>query len=317
MGRHPRTRFAARRCLRLLISGALLVTLSFLMLHLVPGDPVRDALGAKAPASLVEAKRHELGLDQPLLRQYGEYWAGLVQGDLGRSIATSDPVGTTIAERFPATLALAGLAFLLVIVLAFPIGLLMAALTHGGRRRSAELAFTGTTGLLNTVPDFVLGTALVASFAVGLGAFPVAGQDGPSSYVLPVIALGLGGAATLARVVRVESLKVLDEDYLRTARSKRLPAWRIHLVHTLPNAVTGSLTVGGLVLCGLVGGTVLVENVFAWPGVGSTIVQAVLTKDYPLVQGIVLVLGGAVLLINTVVDVALMLLDPRSELHAA
>ncbi len=303
--------------MRLLISGAVLVTVSFMVMHLVPGDPVRNALGAKAPNELVEAKRHELGLDQPLIEQYGNYWADLAQGDLGSSIATEEPVEQTISNRLPATLELAGLAFVLILVLAFPIGLAMAALTRDGRHRGADLGFTGTTGLLNTIPDFVLGTALVALFAVGLEALPVAGRDGPDSYVLPVIALSLGGAATLARVVRIESSRVLAEDYVRTARSKGLPAWRIYLVHTLPNAVTGSLTIGGLVLCALVGGTVLVENVFSWPGLGNTIVQAVLTKDYPLVQGIVLVLGGAVLLINTAVDVALALLDPRSELHTA
>lgn len=317
MAQHPRLRFVARELLRLLISGVLLVTVSFLVLHLVPGDPVRNALGAKAPPQLVEAKRHELGLDQPLIQQYGNYWADLARGDLGRSITTDEPVGQTIADRFPATLELAGLAFLLVIALAFPIGLAMAALTRDGMHRGADLTFTGTTGLLNTIPDFVLGTALVAVFAVGLEALPVAGRSGPSSFVLPVIALGLGAAATLARVVRIESAKVLGEDYVRTARSKGLPAWRIYFVHTLPNAVTGSLTIGGLVLCGLVGGTVLVENVFSWPGLGNTIVEAVLNKDYPLVQGVVLVLGGAVLIINTAVDLALAMLDPRSELHRA
>ncbi len=314
---HPRLRFAAGRLVRLVASLAVLVTLSFAMIHLIPGDPVRNALGLSAPASLVEQKRHDLGLDRPLLEQYGDYWRGLASGDLGTSISTGDEVATTIGDRLPSTLTLAGLAFLFVVGVAFPLGLVMAALTRDGRNRAGDLAFTSSTGFFTTVPDFVLGTGLVALFAVGLGALPVAGQQGFDSYLLPVVALGLGPAAVLARVVRVESQRVLATDYMRTARSKRLPGSAPVPRHALPNTVTGSLTIGGLILSGLVGGTVLVESVFAWPGLGSTIVQSVLTKDYPLVQGVVLVLGIAVLVINSFVDVALAHARPALELRGA
>jgi peptide/nickel transport system permease protein len=308
------TRFALRRTGRLLVSLWVLVTASFLMIHLVPGDPVRAALGMTAPADLVAAKRHSLGLDDPLLVQYLHYLGDLFHGDLGESIQSQLPVSETISQRFPATASLALLAFLVSIAIAVPVGVAVAVATRRGRRRRTELAFAGTSVVLGSVPDFLLGVALVAVFAVNLGWFPVAGRDGASSYVLPVLALAIGPAAVLARIVRVEMLTVLETDYIRTARAKRLPALRIHLRHALPNAVTATLTLGGMLLASMVAGTVLVENVFAWPGLGSTIVQSIVGKDYPVVQGTVLVYGVIVLVVNNLVDVALAILDPRSTI---
>jgi peptide/nickel transport system permease protein len=291
-----------------------LVTVSFLMIHLVPGDPVRAALGMTAPADVVAAKRHALGLDDPLLTQYVHYITNLLHGDLGESISTQLPVSDTIAQRLPATASLAILAFVVAIAVAVPLGVAVAVATRRGRRRRTELAFAGTSVVLGSIPDFLVGVALVCVFAVNLGWFPVAGRSGADSYVLPVLALAIGPAAVLARIVRVEMLSVLETDYIRTARAKRLPALRIHLRHALPNAVTATLTLAGMLLASMVAGTVLVENVFAWPGLGSTIVQSIVTKDYPVVQGTVLVYGLGVLVINTLVDVALALLDPRSTI---
>jgi len=308
------TRFAIRRTGRLLVSLWVLVTASFLMIHLVPGDPVRAALGLTAPAGLVEAKREALGLNDPLLTQYLHYLGDLLHGDLGESIQSQLPVAETIAQRLPATASLALLAFGAAVLIAIPLGVAVAVATRRGRRRRTELAFAGTSVVLGSIPDFLVGVALVAVFAVNLGWFPVAGRAGASSYVLPVIALAIGPAAVLARIVRVEMLTVLETDYIRTARAKRLPALRINLRHALPNAVTATLTLGGMLLASLVAGTVLVENVFAWPGLGSTIVQSIVAKDYPLVQGTVLVYGVIVLLVNTMVDVALALIDPRSTI---
>src|SRR6478609_1211070 len=308
------TRFALRRTGRLLVSLWVLVTASFLMIHLVPGDPVRAALGMTAPTDLVEAKRHSLGLDDPLLTQYVHYLGNLLHGDLGESIVSQLPVSQTISQRLPATASLALLAFVVAVAVAIPLGVAVAVATRRGRRRRTELAFSSTSVVLGAVPDFLVGVALVCVFAVSLGWFPVAGREGPSSYVLPVLALAIGPAAVLSRIVRVEMLAVLDTDYVRTARAKRLPATRIHLRHALPNAVTATLTLGGMLLASMVAGTVLVENVFAWPGLGSTIVQSIVTKDYPVVQGTVLVYGIGVLVINTLVDVALAVLDPRSTI---
>ena len=311
----PWLRFAARRAGRLVVSLWVLVTASFLMIHLIPGDPVRASLGPTAPATLVAARRASLGLDDPLPVQYLHHLRGLFTGDLGRSLTTQLPVSQVIGQRLPSTVQLAVLAFLATLVLAVPTGVLMGVLTRGGRRRGAELAFSAGSVVLGAVPEFLLGVGLVFFLGVQLGWFPVAGQHGPGSYVLPVLSLALGPAAALARIMRVEMLTVLQADYVRTARAKRLPAPRIYLRHALPNALTSTITLGGLLLSALVAGTVLVENVFAWPGLGTTIVSSILRKDYPVVQGIVLVYGSVVLLVNLGVDVLLALLDPRSTIR--
>ncbi|RSM81093.1 ABC transporter permease [Amycolatopsis sp. WAC 01375] len=311
----PWLSFAMRRLGRFVVSLWVLITTAFLMIQLIPGDPVRAALGLTAPVELVNARRAALGLDDPLWLQYVHYLGGVVTGDFGTSMTSGQPVSEVIGDRLPATLQLALPAFAVVIAVAIPLGLLFAVLTRGGRRRGSELAFTSTTVLLAAIPEFLLAVALVAFFAVRLGWFPVAGSDGAGSLVLPVIALALGPASVLSRIVRVETLSVLGHDFIRTARAKRLPARLVYLRHALPNALTATLTMGGLMLTGMVAGTVLVENVFAWPGLGSTIAQSILQKDYPLVQGIVLVYGIGVLLVNLTVDVLLAVLDPRSTIR--
>ena len=311
----PWARFAVRRGGRLLVSLWVLVTASFLMIHLIPGDPVRGSLGPTAPAALVAARRASLGLDDPLWVQYLHYLRGVVTGDLGTSLTSRLPVSQVIGQRLPATVQMAVLAFLVALLIAVPLGVLMGVLTRGGRRRRGELVFSATSVVVGSIPEFLLGVGLVYVFGVTLGAFPVAGRDGASSYVLPVLALALGPAAALARIMRVEMLTVLQTDYVRTARAKRLPAPRVYLRHALPNALTSTITLGGMLLSALVAGTVLVENVFAWPGLGSTIVQSIVSKDYPVVQGIVLVYGAGVLIVNLAVDVVLALLDPRSTIR--
>jgi peptide/nickel transport system permease protein len=308
-------RFAIRRLGRLLISLWVLVTASFLMIHLIPGDPVRASLGISAPVSLVNARREALGLNDPIWLQYVHYLRGLFTGDFGVSMTSQLPVSDVIAERLPATVQLAVLAFTVAIAVAIPLGVLMGVRTRNGRGRRSELAFTSSSVVLGTIPDFFLGVALVYVFGVHLGWLPVAGRSGPDSYVLPVVSLAVGPAVVLARIVRVEMVAVLQADYVRTARAKRLRAPAIYFRHALPNALTSSITLGGLLLSALVAGTVLVENVFAWPGLGSTIVQSILAKDYPVVQAIVLVYGTGVLLVNLAVDVALALLDPRSAIR--
>ncbi|WP_331753928.1 ABC transporter permease [Streptomyces sp. NBC_00826] len=312
---NPWLTFGARRLGRFVVSLWALVTMAFLMIHLIPGDPVRAALGLTAPIDLVNARRAALGLDRPLWQQYLDYVGGLFHGDFGTSMLSGQPVGDIIATRLPATLQLALPAFVVVVALAIPLGLTFAVLTRGGRRRGSELAFTSMTVLLAAIPEFLVAVVLVAFFAVQLGWFPVAGHDGAGSLVLPIVALTLGPTSTLSRIVRVETLSVLGNDFIRTARAKRLPARLVYLRHALPSALTATLTLGGLMLTTMVAGTVLVENVFAWPGLGSTISQSILQKDYPLVQGIVLVYGIGVLLVNLVVDLLLAVLDPRSTIR--
>ncbi|WP_253943858.1 ABC transporter permease [Nocardioides marmotae] len=311
----PWLRFGLRRTGRLLVSLWVLLTASFLMTHLIPGDPVRGALGPTAPADLVAAKRASLGLDDPLPVQYLDHLRGVLTGDLGTSLISQVPVSDVIGQRLPATLWLAVLGFVVAVAVAVPVGVAAGVLTRRGHGRRTELAFTGTSVVLGTIPDFLVGVGLVYVFGVRLGLLPVAGNDTLSSLVLPVLALAIGPAAILARILRVEMVRVLQADFIRTARAKRLPAHTVHLRHALPNALTAALTLCGLLLGAMVAGTVLVENVFAWPGLGSTIVSSILNKDYPVVQGIVLVYGVGVLLVNTLVDVVLALLDPRSMIR--
>ena len=312
----PWLRFLGRRLLRFVVSVWAVMTAAFLMIHLIPGDPVRAALGMTASPELVQARRDALGLGDPLWLQYLHYFRDLFSGNLGTSMISQLPVSQVISDRLPATLEVALLAFVVVMVIAIPLGLLMAVSTRGGRRRGLELGFTGVSIVLAAIPEFLLATGLVYLFAVKWQIFPIAGNDqGASSYVLPVISLSLGSIMVMSRIVRVETLAVLGNDFVRTARAKRLPARLIYLRHALPNALTATLTISGMMLTGLVAGTVLVEYVFNWPGLGMTITQSILQKDYPVVQAIVLVYGVAVLLVNLVVDLLLGLLDPRSTIR--
>lgn len=284
------------------------------MIHLVPGDPVRASLGPTAPPSLVAERKAALGLDKPLGEQYVDYVRNVLHGDFGTSLTSGESVTQVIRQRGPATLKLGGIAFLIAVLVAVPLGLLMAALTRDSRRRGVELGFTATTGVLAAIPSFLIAVALVYLLAVKIQVFPVAGRSGFSSWVLPVAALVIAPIASLSRIVRVEGLRVLDQDYIRTARGKRLPARIVYVRHALPNTLTPTLTLAGLLLGGLIAGTVLVENIFAWPGLGTTLVQAVAEKDYPTVQAVAVVFGGVVLLANFAVDIALGAIDPRSTI---
>lgn len=311
----PWLRFAARRLGQLLVSALVLVTASFLIIHLVPGDPVRASLGLNASQQLVNTRRAQLGLDNPLWVQYVDYLKNLFAGRLGTSIDSGLPVAQIISEHLPATLELAGYSFLVAVGVSVPLGLALGVATRNGRRRGAELAATTASVVVAAIPGFLLAVGLVYVFGVTLHWVPVAGQSGFTSYLLPIASMAVGPVAVLVRILRLEVIAALRADYVRTARAKRLPGWRVYLLHVLPNALTATLTIGGLLLSAMVAGTVLVENVFAWPGLGQTIVSSIVAKDYPVVQGIVLVYGTGVLLVNLVVDIALALLDPRSTIR--
>ena len=310
----PWASFLIRRLARLVVSVWVLITFAFLLIHLIPGDPVRAALGLTAPPDLVERTREGLGLNDPLLVQYGRYMHNLFTGDFGVSMINRLTVLDTVSHRLPNTLLLAVLAFVTIVLIAIPLGLGMAILTRDGRRRPLELGFTSSAMVIAAIPEFLAAVMLVYVFAVKTGWFPIAGKAGPNTFVLPVAALSIGAAAALSRLVRVEVLGVLGQDFIRTARSKRLRNARIYLRHALPNTLTATLTVSGLLLSSLVVGSVLVETTFAWPGLGPTMVSAILARDYPMVQIIVLVYGAMVLFINLVVDLVLAALDPRSTI---
>ncbi|MEU9497092.1 ABC transporter permease [Streptomyces sp. NPDC048196] len=309
--------FLARHLLRLAVSLAVLLVASFAMIHLIPGDPLRQMLGPTAPKGLVDLRRRELGLDEPLLTQFIHYGQHVCSGDLGTSFFSSQPVSDIIGQGLPHTLALAVLATLVALAVAVPLGIWAAVRTHQGRRRGTETAFATFTGAAVAIPEYLYGLTLLLVFALGLGLLPPAGLTGPASYVLPVAALSIAPAAMIARLARVETLRELDTDYLRLARAKRLPPWRLYAVHLLPNTLTATLTMGGLLLGGLITGSVLVENVFAWPGLGQRTVEAITQKDYPVAQAMILVYGALVLVINFLVDLLLGVLDPKSALSAA
>jgi peptide/nickel transport system permease protein len=192
----------------------------------------------------------------------------------------------------------------------------MAIRTQYGRHRGTEVAFTSTTGAVAAIPEFLLAVGLVILFALTLKWLPPAGKAGPPSFILPVVALSLGPAAVLARLLRVEAVRELGKDYMLMARAKRLPPARLYVLHLLPNALTATLTVGGLLLSALVAGTVIVESVFAWPGMGAELTQSIIQKDYPVAQAMILVYGAIVLFVNLLVDIALAALDPRSAIRA-
>ncbi|MEV3982071.1 ABC transporter permease [Nonomuraea sp. NPDC049758] len=305
---------SVRRLVRFVVSLAVLLVASFAMIHLIPGDPVRASLGPAAPVELVNARKQLLGLDKSLPEQFAAYIGHILTGDFGTSFLTGEPVGEVIAARLPNTLGLALLATVVALLLAVPLGMWAAIRTENGRNRGTEITFSSVTGTAVAVPEFLYSIALVAVLSIGLGLFPPAGKEGAMSYVLPVAALAIGPVAMIARISRVETLRELGTDYVRLARSKRLPAARLHLRHVLPNTLTATLTVGGLLLTSLIAGSVLVEYVFAWPGLGLKIVESITQKDYPVAQGVILVYGAIVLVVNLAVDLILGALDPTSKI---
>lgn len=294
------------------IAAALLVmwgacTLVFLLIHLVPGDPVEAMLGETARAADREAMRAALGLDAPLWRQYFDYLTGLVHLDLGESLREQRAVTRILAERLPATLLLAVASLALAMLIAVPLGVL-AARFHGHALDQLAMGFS-LLGI--AIPNFWLGPLLILVFSLWLGWTPVSGMEQPLSLVLPAMTLGTGLAAVLARMVRNAVLEVLAEDYVRTARAKGLSEQAVLRRHALRNAWLPVLTLLGLQLGALLGGAVITETVFAWPGIGSLLVEAIQGRDFPLVQGTVLLIATLYVLINMLTDVAYTYVDPR------
>lgn len=310
---HPVANLFVRRLRRFAWSLALVVVSSFALVRLVPGDPVRTSLGITATTAAIDARRQELGLNGSLLGQLVDYLSRLLHGDWGHSFITQLPVIELVTQRLPKTAQLALLAFAVAIFIGIPLGTIFGVLTANGGHRRLDVAFSSGVGVLALIPEFVFAALLVLLFAVLLKWFPVAGQSGAASYVLPTIALSTPLTAGLARLVRLETQRVLGMEYMRMAKAKRLPWHRVYLRHLLPNLMNATATVAGLVLGGLLAGTVLIETVFAWPGLGNAFVVAIQQRDYPVIQGLTLVFGALVLLINFSVDVIITLVDPQSR----
>jgi peptide/nickel transport system permease protein len=305
-------RFAIGRLLQLIAVLAVLWFATVFMVRLVPGDPAQRILGLNATPTDIARTRALLGLNRSLGAEAGHAVYRLWHLDLGSSFVTGEPVTSVISERLPNTAKLAGSALCLVLLAGVPLGVAAGALTSGDKHRQLNTAFGSVTSIAGAMPEYVWATFLVFLLAVKLKWLPAAGASGSRSLLLPALSVGLAPAALLARVVRVETVKVLSQDYIRTARSKRLPSWYLYLRHVLPNVMTAVLTVGGLVFTSLIGGAVIVENVFAWPGLGTAVVSAVISRDYPVVQGVILLLGATVVVINGVVDILANVIDPAA-----
>ena len=288
----------------------LVLTLVFLLIHIVPGDPVEQMLGEGAAPGQVVELRHTLGLDRPILVQYGRYLSEIVRGDLGQSFKFQAPVRRVIFERYPATLQLAFLALLVCAAIAIPAGII-AAHKRGSTADRSIGVFT-LFGL--AVPNFALGPLLIVLFSIELGWLPVSGRGGPLNYVLPAATLGAALAAILTRMVRGAMLEELSSDYVRTARAKGLSTSAVLVRHALRNALIPIITILGLQFGTLLAGTIVTETIFSWPGIGRLTVQAISSRDYPLLQGCILVIAFSYVLVNLLTDVLYAFIDPRVRL---
>jgi ABC-type dipeptide/oligopeptide/nickel transport system permease component len=288
----------------------LVLSLVFLLIHIVPGDPVEQMLGEGAAPGQIADLRHSLGLDLPLLVQYGRYLWEVAHGDLGQSFKFQAPVRRVIFERYPATMQLAFLALLVCSAIAIPAGVLAA--NRRGQTTDRVVSLFTLFGL--AVPNFALGPLLITLFSIKLGWLPVSGRGGPLNYILPAATLGAALAAILTRMVRGAMLEELSSDYVRTARAKGLPTSAVLIRHALRNALIPIITILGLQFGTLLAGTIVTETIFSWPGIGRLTVQAISSRDYPLLQGCILVIALSYVLVNLLTDVLYSFIDPRVRL---
>lgn len=304
-------RHLVRRVLLAVPALWLVLTMVFLLIHIVPGDPIEQMLGEGAAPGEIAALRHGLGLDQPLYVQYGRYLRQLARGDLGESLRFHAPVRKILLERYPATLALAFWALLVCAAIAVPAGVLAAQ----RRGRAVDRAVGVFTLLGLAVPNFALGPLLILLFSVVLGLLPVSGRGGAGSYVLPAATLGAALAAILTRMVRGAMLEELSSDYVRTARAKGVSETAVLFRHAFRNALIPVITILGLQFGALLAGAIVTETIFSWPGIGRLTVQAISARDYPLLQGSILLISITYVLVNLLTDMVYAVVDPRVRLR--
>ena len=285
----------------------LVVSLVFLLIHLVPGDPIQQMLGEGARVADVAALRHSYGLDLPLGTQYVRYWRGVLHGDLGRSLRLNDSVTHLVLTRYPYTVSLTLASLVLALLLAIPAG--VAASLYRGRWQDHLLGGVSLLGL--SFPVFALGPLLILLVSIRLGWLPVSGAAGPEYLVLPAITMGSALAAILTRMVRTAMLEEMGQDYIRTARAKGLPERVVIYRHALRNALIPIITLVGLQFGALLAGAIVTEKIFSWPGIGQLTVSAISNRDYALVQGCILAIGLTYVLVNLLTDIAYVLVNPR------
>jgi ABC-type dipeptide/oligopeptide/nickel transport system permease component len=285
----------------------LVVTVVFLLIHLVPGDPIQAMLGEGAAATDLQAVRHAYELDLPLRTQYLHYWRNVLHGNLGQSIRLNQSVAKVIRERYPYTLELTVSSLIVALVLAIPAGV------RSARRRNRwddrVLGFVSLLGL--SFPNFALGPILILFFAIKLGWLPVSGSGAFANLVLPAITMGGALAAILTRMVRTSMLEELGQDYVRTARAKGLPERTVVYKHALRNAMIPVVTVIGLQFGALLAGAIVTETIFSWPGIGRLTIQAISNRDYYLVQGCILAIGLTYVAVNFLTDLLYTVVNPR------
>lgn len=308
-------RYILQRFVGMAVVMFLVVTIVFVIVRVTPGDPAAVMLGPDASAQDIADLRARLGLDQSLLIQYFYYIGQLLKGDLGQSIFLNMPVGAALLDRAEPTFFLTVLSLLIACIIALPVGI------YAAYRRGSfvDQAATTVAMLAASIPSFWLGLILMQFFAVRLNLFPVSGYGGPGSsfvdrmyhLILPAIALGLVSSALILRFTRASMLDVLGDDYIRTARAKGVIERRVVMKHAFKNALIPILTVIGLTAAVLISGAVVTETVFGLPGVGNLVVSAVLRRDYPVIQGALLVIAGLYVLINFIIDMLYLFVDPR------
>ena len=301
------TRYLIRRLLLTIPVMLGVATLVFALIHLVPGDPAQAMLGETAPQADVLKLRHSLGLDQPLLRQYRTFMTGLARGDLGTSFRYNAPVTAQIREKFPNTATLAVAAMCFAILFAIPLGILAAVFRGTFIDHAAmTLALAGIS-----MPNFWLGPLLAIVFAVRLGWLPVSGTGGWTHVVLPAVTLGAALSAILARMTRSSVLEELRELYVLAARARGLSGIRAVVKHAFRNSLIPIVTIIGLQFGAVLTGTIITETIFAWPGLGRLLIQAISFRDYPLVQGCILFISVTYVAMNLLTDLTYGFLDPR------
>ena len=285
--------------------------LIFLFLHMIPGDPAQVVAGPEASAQDIVQTRIKLGLDRPLHEQFLRFLSGVVQGDLGNSYRTNMPVLEMIGDRIVPTIELSFVSMVWAIVAGIFAGVVAA--THRGKWQDQLTMFGAVAGI--SMPSFWLGLMLIELFAVQLGWLPSGGNTTYEHYILPSITLGSGVAAVIARFTRSSLLETLGEDYVRTARAKGAQEWRVVWLHALRNALLPVVTMTGLQFGFLLGGSVVVEAVFSWPGMGSMLVDAVNMRDYPVIQAEMLLFAIQFMFINLLVDVLYAVINPQIRLE--
>jgi peptide/nickel transport system permease protein len=312
-------RYIVQRVLFMLPVALLVSIVTFMLIHLIPGDPAQVLLGEAATPQTVAALRHQLGLDKPLPQQFVLWFWQALQGNLGNSIQLQQPVSQALLQRLPVTLELGVASLLFSLALAIPLGVYSA--TH--RNGWVEWLINISSLVGTAIPNFVLALLLIFLFAVALRLFPPGGYtpftNDPTGnlrdLILPMIALGTGTVAVNLRQIRASMVEVLEQDYIRTARAKGLSERRVNYTHALRNSLIPLLTIVGLQIGAILGGAFVIETIFLWPGIGKLAVDSIFAKDYPVVQGVVLLAAFSYMLINLLVDISYVFLDPRIRLN--